>query len=397
MIVNKQSSIKVAFFTAAILALLFFNSNLSVFLGFGESTRTYSNMLIMLYIAYQFLSGSFNFKSVDATLNKLLALGVICTIFFSINNTENFKYYFFFSITPFIIYSYCDIMTEWERTILRKCIISVIVVETGIAFYENITKTNLIADEEFAHNAIITDAWAFRAPALYGHPIANAMIVSIIYIFALSSSYLTDKMKLTVAGLTVVALFCFNERANIILSLLAGCPYLYSIYKKGTRKTKAIFYVFIVCLIGFLINAEKYNFGGRLFNIEIGAGDNSTMARLAAFEVLEHLDVNDILFGDVSEENVFYAMQKLNIRYIENGIVMLLMQFGLLFGILTIILLLLLQIKKLSVYKKWQRLIILLLFYTIGMTNPHLSNPIQWMMFFLAFYAFTPRYCSTKR
>ena len=68
MIVNKQSSIKVAFFTAAILALLFFNSNLSVFLGFGESTRTYSNMLIMLYIAYQFLSGSFNFKSVDATL-----------------------------------------------------------------------------------------------------------------------------------------------------------------------------------------------------------------------------------------------------------------------------------------------------------------------------------------
>ena len=134
-----------------------------------------------------------------------------------------------------------------------------------------------------------------------------------------------------------------------------------------------------------------------MFNIEIGAGDNSTMARLAAFEVLEHLDVNDILFGDVSEENVFYAMQKLNIRYIENGIVMLLMQFGLLFGILTIILLLLLQIKKLSVYKKWQRLIILLLFYTIGMTNPHLSNPIQWMMFFLAFYAFTPRYCSTKR
>lgn len=397
MIINTKSPIKAAFFIAAILALLYFNSNLSVFLGFGENIRTASNILIMLYIAYQFFAGSLNFKYVDANLKKLLALGVICTIFFSIRNPENFKYYFFFSITPFIIYSYCDIMTEWERTILRKCIISVIVVETGIAFYENITMTNLIADEEYAHNAIITEAWAFRAPALYGHPIANAMIVSIIYIFALSSSYLTDRMKLIIAGLTVVALFCFNERANIILSLLAGCPYFYSIYKKGTKKTKVIFYVFLLCFIGFLINAEKYNFGGRLFNIEIGAEDNSSMARLAAFEVLEHFDVNDILWGNVSEENVFHAMRKLSIRYVENGIVMLLIQFGLLFGIPTIVLLLLLQIKKLNVYKNWQRLIILLLFYAIGMTNPHLSNPIQWLMFFLAFYAFTPRHCGSKR
>ena len=41
-------------------------------------------------------------------------------------------------------------------------------------------------------------------------------------------------------------------------------------------------------------------------------------------------------------------------------------------------------------YCYWNKWLILLLFYGIGFTNPHLSNPMQWFIFVCAYYAFRP-------
>ena len=43
-------------------------------------------------------------------------------------------------------------------------------------------------------------------------------------------------------------------------------------------------------------------------------------------------------------------------------------------------------------YSFWIRFFILLAFYSIALTNPHIAGPRPWLIFIVSYYAFRPKY-----
>ena len=296
-------SIRKFCFIFAVLSLLFLNSNFAVAIGFGDNVTTVSYIFILLYIAIRYTSNGYSIRKANKYIRLLLFFGFFCVVFYSIKTPALFKYFLTFCLIPPIIYVYFDSMQDWERAILRNCLLLVLFVEAGVAVYERITLTNLFADDEFANNMNIYATWQFRSPALFGHPIANAMIVSAINIFVLASEYISDQKKLFVFFLTMIALLCFNERANIIFTFIFSIPYLYDIYNKNRRNINIsfCFSVLFVIFVVFICYAPYSDIGGRLFNREIGMSDESSSARLIAVYILKYLDENTLLYGGTND------------------------------------------------------------------------------------------------
>ena len=183
MVKNKKNIFKSFFFGATILILLFVSSNLSLTMGI-ESRRTTAIIPIMLYILYQLCNGSFCIKKIDVQIKLIIVVGVLATIVLSMFPQGDFKYFLTFLVIPFIIYAYLDQMTIWEQKILKKCLLILLFVEIGMAIYERATYSILIdISDELMGFASSGEKWTFRSQALFGHALANSLIISTINIF----------------------------------------------------------------------------------------------------------------------------------------------------------------------------------------------------------------------
>lgn len=387
---NKKNIFKSFFFGATILILLFVSSNLSLTMGI-ESRRTTAIIPIMLYILYQLCNGSFLSKKIDAQIKLIIVVGILATIVLSMFPQGDFKYFLSFSVTPFIIYAYLDQMTMWEQRILKKCILLLLFVEIGIAIYERATYSILIdISDELVGFANSNEKWSFRSQALFGHALANSLIVSTINIFILASNSISNRNKYLIFFLTLIAVLCFNSRGNIIIVVVFSIPFLYSIYKEGDSKIKLFSWLFVGSITYFVVNLQNIGLGGRLFNISLSSNDSSTMARFEAFDIFEFLDIQSILWGQEIKTYLMAMAVHTNASYVENGFIAVILRFGIVFGIPLLVLMVKLQYTKLSGIIFWKKILILASFYFVGFTNPHLTNPIQWIIFFLSFYAFIP-------
>jgi hypothetical protein len=113
------------------------------------------------------------------------------------------------------------------------------------------------------------------------------------------------------------------------------------------------------------------------------------MARLEAFRAFDYLNNSELLIGGNHLNDKVAA--KMHLAAVENGIISILLDYGIVLGIPLLWYLFLFQKEKLSVFPWWNKWLILLLFYGIGFTNPHLSNPMQWFIFICSYYAFRPK------
>lgn len=388
---NKKSRLKSLYFASSILVLLFVSSNVSLVLGI-DSRRTTAVIPILFYLVYQVILGNVEYNKVDKKIKIIICVGLLSSIILSLFPQGDFRYFLTFSVTPFCIYAYFDQMTEWERKILRKCLLFFFLVESGLAIYERVTYSLLIdIKDELTNFEVSGETWTFRSQALFGHPLANSLIVSTINVFVLASDTISNRNKYLIFLITFIAILCFNSRGNIIVVVFTSLPFLFSIYRNSVINFKIVSWLFVLMLIVFIINLQNINLGGRLFNVSLDSTDSSTMARLVAFDIFNYIDSQSLLWGMEIETYLKIAAARMDVHYIENGIVTILLRFGLIFGLPLIILFIKLQYTKLNAFGCWQRIIILLSFYIIGFSNPHLTNPIQWIIFFFALYAFEPQ------
>lgn len=368
-------------------------SRLSSLFNFSGNQVTAATIPFLLFIIYQYLNGNFSFKRSDRSSLYLFVFTILVLACEFIFNQSNLMYIISFAVIPCLLYLYCDNLSDEEIVIIRRILIFVLILDTSIALYERITLTNLFAEDEYAGMDKFGNEWSFRSPALFGHPLANAMILTSINIFILASKRIVkNKTKLFYFVVTLIALLSFNERGNIILFTATSTPFLYDIFKKGKSSFKVVFLLFVILMFGAYNFLSSSDYGGRIFNHEIKVNDGSMMARKLAFDIFRHLD-NDVLFWGVDDSMYLKLINStIGMNYIENGVIVVLIRCGIICGIPMLISLFAFQLAKLKVYKKWEIALFLILFYVIGLSNPHISKGIQWEFFFLSYYAFKPSY-----
>jgi len=118
-------------------------------------------------------------------------------------------------------------------------------------------------------------------------------------------------------------------------------------------------------------------------NIELM--DSSAQTRINVFEFTNYVNNDDLLWGNRGIS--VHLWENLGI-VVENGILSLILDFGIIFTIPILFLLFLFQYRKLSLYSKIEKWLLLAVFYIIGCMNPNLVLAIQWTMWINAFYAF---------
>ena len=233
-----------------------------------------------------------------------------------------------------------------------------------------------------------TENTLYRSSALLGHPLSNALIISIIMIFILTSS-IGAKIKLSLYALGMVSLFCFNARGAIMISILTLFLYLIQPFfrkKKSLKKiiSTSFFSIFAVILLNLLF---ERNVAGRFVGQGGLLSDNSSRARIEVWNLFWQYDLRDLLWGmsDVEEK----AERVLGFVHIENWFILSTMLVGLLLTLIVIVLFIPVFKKSLSYYDRFTCIIILISTIGIASTNNSLACGVPALAtFFTCCYAF---------
>lgn len=372
-------------FFLSIFCPIFLDTNLIYILGLGENRTTIAYIPMVVFTIMEIFKQNFNISKLSATIVLLGILGFLLKS--SIDQAEVFKRYLTFFIIPFLFTGCLDKITIRQKEIMQKVLFFFLLVEFCMAFYERMTLSVLFNSDSY-HTMSEGTTWTFRSSALLGHPLGNAMAISIINIFILCSQ-LSFKIKVSSYIIVLISLFCFNERGNIIISFITSLPILFLLYKKESLHNKIRFKIVLLPLFcAFIYILSTSDWGGRLFNVD-HSQDASLLARIEALDSFSYLTQEELFWG--SPDNYESLTNKMGLVGIENGIITILIYHGLIIGVPMLIFLILFQYRILnSSYSLLPKILILITFYGIGVTNPHMSNPYQWFIFISSFYAFHP-------
>lgn len=375
---------KDTFFKVSMFFVLALNSNLASVFGWENQTLFVSCFPLVLFIIREVLKDKVKIHKSNAIELFIIFLGLVVLI---IKGMEMFKPVFMFFILPYFLSIYLSGINLQRKRSLQHVLFLILAIEVILSIYERSTLTILLeSEDEYALTNIDGDDWSFRASGLYGHPLINAMIITILTGFIIYSE-IKIKYKISILLSVIISLFCFNERGNILLMLVMSIPFIYMVLRKlEPIKRLFVFLSLIIALVYAYNILSTSDFGGRLFNHELSSSDSSTMARFKAFDAFEKVDLDYLLWG-FGNDDVYVS----DILWIENGYIMILLKYGVIIGIPLLFSLLFYIIRKIKDYSNYYGWIVAFAFLILGFTNPHLSSHIQWIFFICGYYAFRPQ------
>lgn len=228
----------------------------------------------------------------------------------------------------------------------------------------------------------------FRSTALQDHPLNNALCLTIILVFILSSKYIKIQTKLSLFILGYLAILCFNTRSSMLLWCIIFIIFLIHYFYKENHnyKTKIRLFLFIFALIPvayFFIG--NFQLGDRLRTE--GLLDSSAMVRIQSLYLFLNLDLGDIIFG-MPKRQQEVIMYQADVQIIENFWIIYLLKYGI-FGFSLLLWGFSLLFKRLlNGYTRFQKYFCLLSFLLLASTNNSLSvNAQPLCIFILCLYA----------
>jgi hypothetical protein len=369
------------------LIALFFNSDMAVYLGFSQRDICAYSLLFIFFI-YKYTQNTKKISLSNYSI-YLIVLSVSLIAIKFVLGMNYFKNVFDLVIIPLTIIICSDWLNKNEIKKLRLSIILFYIVECGVAILERIISyrffDTIYTSEMNIYNIQGQEAWQFRSTALLGHPLTNAMAVSIIMSFiCFSNMKITFKTILLAIGF--ISLFCFNVRGALIVDSIIILPYFVN---NLFNKNKFYFSLIIIILLALYISANKSvidTFGGRLFNDNLIDGG---MSRVNILGFYNYISIDDLIFGSPN----LYAelLTKTGLYGVESGLVYLIIQYGFIFALLFLLFMLNIQLELLNKYNKYQKFSLIFIFYSIGLMNPNLGDYLQWILFFFCYYAFKPQ------
>lgn len=210
---------------------------------------------------------------------------------------------------------------------IRKCLILFYVIECFMAIMEKISGKNFLGYDYSGAEDLF---YAFRSSALHGHPLSNALLVSIIMSFILIDSYYGYIKKIMLYILGIIALLCFNTRSSIIvMSSIFLIHFTFNMFTSKYGVLKKIHYLILVyiAVAGITYLMFVSGIGGRLMERELM--DNSANTRLEIVDVYLNLPLSDMLLGVGNQQILWIAEQKVNGGHAENYWILFAASFGL--------------------------------------------------------------------
>ena len=294
-----------------------------------------------------------------------------------------------FLITPMLISICYENFTKKDLTLLFRLFIVFYIVVCGLSLVEQILNRNLFITQDWVLE-IFSD-WnkygsLFRSSSLLGHPLTNAQVVAVIMTFIAVSNFKRKYVQIILFFLGYVSLLCFGGRGAILTVTILVAPYFVWKVNKSTQPSKkwiiklAVFFMFC----GLVYAVTQTQLGSRLMGGELI--DASAQTRLEVFNFYKYYQTNDdFLWGQPQFDRYILEIHGLPI---ENGVIVLLLDFGIIFTIPMLLLLFSFQYRKLSVYPKFEKWLLIAVFFIIGTMNPNLKDAVQWTMWINAYFAF---------
>ena len=320
---------------------------------------------------------------------KIISSGIIILLLKYSMGQDYFKTILQFIFIPMFISIVFETIVDKQIKILRSIIIVFFVVECSLAIYERIVQTNIFYIPSEIELLVFSsqEKWAFRSTAIMGHPLVNAMAVTTIVSFILLCKRFDIIHKILLTALGYISLYCFNARGAIIIFTIFIIPYLFYLisHTQNARLKKISYFIFFIGGLLFVYYLLNSSLGGRLFN-EKKIIDGSAQTRLDVFKFHNFLTSDQLLWG--ASDLYYYLTDKLGAGGVENGIIVLIIIYGLIPTLFLLPLLIYFHYKKLSVYDKKERIWVMAIFYILGTMNPNLAVSTQWVIWLLAYYAF---------
>ena len=241
--------------------------------------------------------------------------------------------------------------------------------EIVLSLYEYSMGQNFFSDIELDFTG------RFRSTGIWGHPLNNAIIVSSFIVLATMADMLT--------------LFCFNARASILSTII--CVGIYFLLEnKGNfilhfKKHKFYYFMFVLFFGIVFYYLSNSDLGGKLFLSESrNFEDGSAQARLEALAFFQSLSIKDILFG---LEDYKLAASLFGLMYIENSLLILIFQYGIILAIFIMTVIVEMIYKITNKLRIRERIILICNILFIGFTSPALCNFYIYIFIFFAYQA----------
>jgi hypothetical protein len=371
--------------------------------GFGDKYKVmylYPSFYILTIVIFVFFTQiKFSEKRYKYAL-YIIIVTFLWYIFNKITGGPAHKNALLQSITlPAMYYVFYEYMKEnkYEKDNIKKLLIFLFIFNALMAIYERLTLTlyypyDLIRSD---FDLAFDDEEVFRSSGMLGHPLTNALIMSIMMTFILVSD-INIIIKYCLYFIGFFSLFCFNARAAIVIS--AGIFVLYIIRplfkKKATMKSRLFGLLFLFAFVFLGVFLIESGYGGRFEARGDISEDNSALARLDVFDIIIQYGVSNFLWGLSGDEVDQIAMAVLGMTHIENWFILSIMYNGLI--ITSIVTLLFVPIYRNATlpYNKYASFLIFISTIVLGSTNNSFATGIPALsIFFACCYAFSPSDC----
>ena len=370
-------------------AFLYICMTPSVASKFGINTIGTASSFIMLvmFLYYALITKTdYIFKRFKEEFTLYAIALILIILRFLINGSEGAKQVFFFLVVPASFSILLGLQNLNTRKGLIVLIIAFFVAECALAIYERTTYTHLFPLRDKA--VLNEDDLLFRSTAFMGHPLTNAITVSIIMGF-IATSYFNQISKILLLLLGVVALLCFNARGASLAWLVIGGIYLINYFKTHRIKVSNVTMIIVgITIISGVISALifQYGLGGRLTSEKIM--DGSAMSRLQVFAAFNYVNTRDFWLGD--QTNYVPIMKKLGAAGVENSYIVMILNYGMIMALILFFAFFLFIKSLLSKTSFLTKTIIVLSFIGVGSLNNVLALDIPWSLFILCAHSFIP-------
>lgn len=391
-------------FYLSIIILLFCGYNVLYEFGWDLSSnfsfyKIYPSFYLILFVSLCLcLQNSSRFLSkVNEEIGLLIIIGILCI--FKIRGGEGaISQISTCILLPVLI----SLLIKYNKTkpflkTLKRIILSFYITECLIAIVERLLLINI-----FPHWYIGIDydnqifryyVELFRSTALQGHPLQNALCVTIVMAFILFDHTISITRRYVLWTIGYAAILCFNTRSSmflwLILFFLYICIRLFSNdnpVKHKEKLTLLLFTLIASLVLGYLVIVYKW--GYRL--VDMGLLDkDSSQVRLDIWSLFSHYNWTDFLWG--FETNL--VMRTTGVDIIENFWLIYVFYYGAIFTILLTLFYSFLFKRILQGYILKERLFILTPFIVIASTNNSLAiTGVPLCLFIMCSYVFNPKY-----
>lgn len=303
------------------------------------------------------------------------------------------------AILPVIIFlTFISTVNTKELYMYKKILYYAYIIECGIAIIEKILNINVfqLAIGTEVVSTFEFSSTDFRSIGLYGHPLQNALIVFCFITFILIYEN-NIKLKFGLSLLGIIAIFCFNSRAAIVMSSSCFIVYIFYWIKtyriSGVIKISTFSFVLIVCIIFFKLYSSGI-IGGRLSSMGL-YDDQSAAVRVELLSIFNYYDLNNFILG-ISNNELEILKYKTGILAIENFWFNWLFSYGIIFvcGVLLFYIQLIRKIFRNE--KKFHKFFLIIPFIILASTNPSLAVSIVPMSSFLLLSYIMPKSIQRK-